>query len=469
MNFLSLNIRGTKVSGKASWVQKLNLDHRINFLCIQETHCLDETCLNPRSLWGNQRFQFEFSPSTGREGRSGGITSIWDPFFFSLSNLIKTTHYLITSGLINGVDSPCNILNLYAPQDQHAKQLVWDEITSHLSNTQGLWILLGDFNEVREPCERKNSVFNATSSQVFNDFIHQCELIEYTKNGHRFTYVADNGIKKSRINRILVSPSFMNTWPTAALTTLPRSLSDHRPLILSTSTLDFGPPPFRFFNSWLSKPGINEIIINTLNTGHYFGRLDQILSAKLKNLKAILKTWIRSQSSLENEEQTALTNQMITLDSIIDFWEYTDDELTLWTETKEQLQALEHSKTLDLHQKSKAKWVKSGDENTAYFHSFINSRLTKNRIQGLNINGHWFVDPPSIRQDALEFFTEKFTEPMQVRPQIVCQGLKTLSPVDANLLTAQFTLAEITKAVWDCGSDKAPGPDGFNFGFIKQY
>ena len=28
---------------------------------------------------------------------------------------------------------------------------------------------------------------------------------------------------------------------------------------------------------------------------------------------------------------------------------------------------------------------------------------------------------------------------------------------------------EIRKAVWDCGNDKAPGPDGFTFLFLKRY
>ena len=28
---------------------------------------------------------------------------------------------------------------------------------------------------------------------------------------------------------------------------------------------------------------------------------------------------------------------------------------------------------------------------------------------------------------------------------------------------------EIKKAVWLCCEDKAPGPDGFNFHFIKRY
>nr|GEV54583.1 transposon TX1 uncharacterized [Tanacetum cinerariifolium] len=31
------------------------------------------------------------------------------------------------------------------------------------------------------------------------------------------------------------------------------------------------------------------------------------------------------------------------------------------------------------------------------------------------------------------------------------------------------TLDEVKNAVWDCGSSKAPGPDGFSFAFVKKY
>ncbi|GJR98974.1 hypothetical protein Tco_0271148 [Tanacetum coccineum] len=36
-------------------------------------------------------------------------------------------------------------------------------------------------------------------------------------------------------------------------------------------------------------------------------------------------------------------------------------------------------------------------------------------------------------------------------------------------LVRQVTLEEIKEAVWDCGSSKAPGPDGYSFAFVKKY
>uniref|UniRef100_A0A251TYL1 Reverse transcriptase domain-containing protein n=1 Tax=Helianthus annuus TaxID=4232 RepID=A0A251TYL1_HELAN len=37
------------------------------------------------------------------------------------------------------------------------------------------------------------------------------------------------------------------------------------------------------------------------------------------------------------------------------------------------------------------------------------------------------------------------------------------------VLLVNFSILEIERAVWDCAGDRAPGPDGFNFSFIKQF
>ncbi|GJX36953.1 hypothetical protein Tco_0250256 [Tanacetum coccineum] len=46
---------------------------------------------------------------------------------------------------------------------------------------------------------------------------------------------------------------------------------------------------------------------------------------------------------------------------------------------------------------------------------------------------------------------------------------KSLSDSDRHLLDSMVSLEEIKNAVWDCGSQKAPGPDGFSFMFVKKY
>ena len=36
-------------------------------------------------------------------------------------------------------------------------------------------------------------------------------------------------------------------------------------------------------------------------------------------------------------------------------------------------------------------------------------------------------------------------------------------------MIAPFSDHKIKEAVWSCGGDKCPGPDGFNFNFIKEF
>nr|GEU92393.1 retrovirus-related Pol polyprotein from transposon TNT 1-94 [Tanacetum cinerariifolium] len=44
-----------------------------------------------------------------------------------------------------------------------------------------------------------------------------------------------------------------------------------------------------------------------------------------------------------------------------------------------------------------------------------------------------------------------------------------LCALDRDSLETPVSLDEVKNAVWDCGSSKAPGPDGFSFTFVKKY
>ncbi|XP_076953170.1 uncharacterized protein LOC143627172 [Bidens hawaiensis] len=87
--------------------------------------------------------------------------------------------------------------------------------------------------------------------------------------------------------------------------------------------------------------------------------------------------------------------------------------------------------SVDLKQKSRVRWALEGDENSNYFYGVINANLKSNRLHGLLVDG--------VRVN------------------------------EANSLVQPFLLLEIKEAVWDCHSDRAPGPDGYNFKFLKRF
>ncbi|KAJ0753011.1 putative RNA-directed DNA polymerase [Helianthus annuus] len=125
-------------------------------------------------------------------------------------------------------------------------------------------------------------------------------------------------------------------------------------------------------------------------------------------------------------------------------------------------------KSMDLQQKSRVRWAANGDENTAFFHGVINANTSNNWITGLRINGDWITSPPLIKDFAFNFFSDKFKEPMVVRPSLVCPNLNRISDEEAGCLIQPFSLLEIKNAIWECDGDKASGPGGINFHFIKR-
>ncbi|GJW89613.1 RNA-directed DNA polymerase, eukaryota [Tanacetum coccineum] len=63
----------------------------------------------------------------------------------------------------------------------------------------------------------------------------------------------------------------------------------------------------------------------------------------------------------------------------------------------------------------------------------------------------------------------RFKECVTDRPSFNCTLFRKLSNVDASFLESTISIDEIKAAVWECDGSKAPGPDGFNFKFIKAY
>ncbi|KAI3777078.1 hypothetical protein L1987_46872 [Smallanthus sonchifolius] len=60
-------------------------------------------------------------------------------------------------------------------------------------------------------------------------------------------------------------------------------------------------------------------------------------------------------------------------------------------------------------------------------------------------------------------------ESMKRRPPLFCSNIKKPSEIEVSILHKEFTMEEIKDAAFECGDDKAPGPDSFNFRFIKRY
>ncbi|GJV59803.1 PH, RCC1 and FYVE domains-containing protein 1 isoform X1 [Tanacetum coccineum] len=90
-------------------------------------------------------------------------------------------------------------------------------------------------------------------------------------------------------------------------------------------------------------------------------------------------------------------------------------------------------------------------------------------VQGIMLDGVWNTDPKDIKLAFLDFYKDKFSchdSPVSFLPML---SAHRLSIADWDFLKSMVSMDEIKAAVWDCGSQKAPGPDDYSFMFIKNF
>ena len=120
-----------------------------------------------------------------------------------------------------------------------------------------------------------------------------------------------------------------------------------------------------------------------------------------------------------------------------------------------------------LQQKARVRWVSQGDLNTKFYHSSIKWRRIHNGINGLKVGDQWRDDPIEVKARVKEFFEGRFSGGGRQLVRLDNVRFNGISREDNEMLVGVIYEAEVKEAVWNCDSSKSPGPDGFNFGFIK--
>ncbi|KAJ0483299.1 putative RNA-directed DNA polymerase [Helianthus annuus] len=261
----------------------------------------------------------------------------------------------------------------------------------------------------------------------------------------------------------------MINWPHAKLTALNKFLSDHSPLCLACDEVDFGPVPLRLYNSWLDAPGFGELVSMALQNTKKANQADQKLCGILRDLKNKIKQWRINEKEREDgilKEAVSTLNELELKAIARPLSKTENDKRVYW---RLHIRDSESKRLEDMKQKAKSDWVKLGDENSAFFHRVIAIRRARNKIGALIFNGVPVTNPKILKKKVKAAFSKKFKETNFNRPSLSSEGFSKIGQETVEDLVAPFNLDEIKRAVWGCGGDKAPGPDGFSFKFIKRF
>ncbi|GJV59135.1 RNA-directed DNA polymerase, eukaryota, reverse transcriptase zinc-binding domain protein [Tanacetum coccineum] len=247
--------------------------------------------------------------------------------------------------------------------------------------------------------------------------------------------------------------------------------SDHTPILFHISKSDLGPIPFKLYNSWLSRDGFDDIIKaawSSLENNNNDGRILKS-HEKFRSLKASIKQWYVNINNLDRNRKHDAMSDVNLIEKRIDDGIVTPSDRDTRMQLLQQIDKLDNFEALDLIQKAHIKWDIEGDENSKFFHGLINQKRRYQSIKGIMHDGVWITDPVHIKELFLNFFKDKFQvhDSQVVFPPLV--HYTRLCPLDREYLETHVSLDEIKSVIWDCGSNKAPGPDGFTFAFVKKY
>ena len=140
---------------------------------------------------------------------AGGILCLWSEKTFRLQRKVIGNGFILLVGEWIKEALQINIVAIYSPCDIHNKRILWDKVKQLKDSLSGgLWCILGDFNNIRDPAERFGicqRLSGESSIKEFNDWIDDLEVIEVPWLGRKFTWYRSNGASRSRLDRFLIS------------------------------------------------------------------------------------------------------------------------------------------------------------------------------------------------------------------------------------------------------------------------
>ncbi|XP_028067839.1 uncharacterized protein LOC114270505 [Camellia sinensis] len=321
---------------------------------------------------------------------------------------------------------------VYASPNPGRRQNLWNDLEDFSNSMFNPWLVAGDFNNVMGQNEMRSFTQNNQHNRCrkFLDNINHCGLMNLGCTGPKFTWSNNRqGLANTmeRLDRALCNAEWRIIFLEGAVQNLPRTYSDHSPLMVYTEGITKLSPinrPFHFEAAWLSHPSYKDIVNLSWNHESFLQEnLSSLATNSLVWNKDVFgnifkrKRWLLSRiEGIQKAQHFSSSHNLFLLEK---------DLISQYNKTLFQEEVL-------WFQKSRANWI-TQDHIQNYFISLLNN-------EPVDVLDHW-----------CNIATHKFSH-------------------DENkLLLRNITKEEIWEAVKNINSFKAPGRDGFQAIFYQKF
>ncbi|GJS05541.1 RNA-directed DNA polymerase, eukaryota [Tanacetum coccineum] len=240
----------------------------------------------------------------------------------------------------------------------------------------------------------------------FNSFISNSGLVQIQLEGYSFTWSLQSAKKMSKLDHFFVSDGLLSLFPHFSGICLDRHLTDHRPILLREVVTDYGPSPFRVYHSWFSLQGFDQMVSETWNNIDLDDNNKMVrFKKKLQILKKVIRSWVNDCKKNQSSRLVDLHSKLCHIDKVID--------------------------------------------------------------QGVMVDGEWVDDPFRVKEEFHLHFANRFRASATNRCKLNYTFPNRLSSDQLDMLESPISRDEVRNAVWGCGENKSPGPDGFTFEAIE--
>nr|GEZ27307.1 RNA-directed DNA polymerase, eukaryota [Tanacetum cinerariifolium] len=172
-----------------------------------------------------------------------------------------------------------------------------------------------------------------------------------------------------------VSQGFLDLFSNISGLILHRNISDHSPILLKESLVDYSPTPFRLFHSWFLEDDFISVVQDSWSIADNNSQNHMIkLKNKLKNLKHRLKAWSCDKKYLHNKERNLIQESLLGIDLCLDQGVGLPNDVLNRSKLVRELDDLNKKESIDLAQKAKVKWAIEGDENSKFYHGIVKKK-----------------------------------------------------------------------------------------------
>ena len=200
---------------------------------------------------------------------------------------------------------------MYGRDGNTEKSRLWKELLDMKYEVDALVMLMGDFNKVRQPHERKGCTILSRSMEEFDEWISDMGMLELPLNGRKFTW--RRGTSCSKLERVLVEPKWLQSCVSLKVSAINCSLSNHIPLLLETEEVNWGPKPFWNLDTWFSHPCFLKVVEDEWRS---YGNTNML--EKLKKLRTPLRRWNRESSGCIDFNIQKLESKLKVMESKLD-------------------------------------------------------------------------------------------------------------------------------------------------------